>query len=95
MLLLQVEQVSTTLSQYGILGLFAGLLILVVLYLEKHRKKVEEDSSRERDELRANAKHLEERFNEYQKVDRTVMQQLIQKNIDVMTAVERHLDKMK
>ncbi len=89
----QVSQATNSLFQYGVLGLFAIILLWTVWYLEKQRKEREKDMIDERESLKQRIIVLENRFDEYQKVDRTRMENLIQANIEVMNDVKELLER--
>jgi len=80
-----IQNVQANLFQYGILGLFCFLMLWVIWYLEKQRKG-REDKQEQRLEK------LEAKFDEYQKIDRIRMEDLIQKNIEVMDDVKQLLE---
>lgn len=92
MIFLQIQNVTeqsaiqTNFLQYGVLGVFTMLLLWAIIYYEKKRTAREKEQSER-------ILSLEQRFDEYQKTDRVRMEDLIQKNIQVMNEVLKKLDK--
>jgi hypothetical protein len=82
-----VDKGSSQLLQYGVLGLFAVIMLAVIWYLEKQRRVREEDVKTEKNELKDRIAKLEQRFEDYQDTDRKRMEDLIGKNIEVMDEV--------
>jgi len=95
--LLQVpmQSVQNSLTQYGILGMFAFIMMWIIWYMEKLRKIREADIIVEKNELKARVLVLETRFSDYQLHDRKRMEDLIEKNIEVMEAVKTRLQSLK
>lgn len=81
----QIQNIQTNFFQYGILGLFCVIMLWVIWYLEKQRKTRE-------DKQESRLEKLELKFDEYQKIDRNRMEDLIQKNMEVMDDVKNLLE---
>jgi hypothetical protein len=73
----QPTQHINTLAQYGVLGLFAIIMLYVIWYQEKQRTKREA-------EIKALIDVLSAKLDKYQQVDRERMEKVIVENTEVM-----------
>lgn len=72
---LQAEQIKSF-SQYGVLGIFAGLMIAIILYLERDRKKTI-------DEMKARISQLELDMKTQQKEHNVFLETTYKQSVEV------------
>lgn len=87
-----VDNGTNMLFQYGVLGLFALIMIAVIYYMEKQRTKREDDIKNEKQLVSDRLAKLEQRFQDYQDDDRKEMERTMHEMKEVMEANKRVMD---
>jgi hypothetical protein len=90
-----IEKGTNILFQYGVLGVFAVLMIAVLYYMETLRRKREEEIKGERKEYADRLAKLEQRFQDYQDEDRKEMEKMLAEVKDVMESNVELMKEMK
>lgn len=95
-----VEKGSEYLMQFGVLGLFAALLLATVYYLEKQRTKRDEEQKAEKESMRERIAKLEEKLENLQdeisgRLESIIIEnsKVLARNADIMDQVKNILIK--
>ncbi len=95
-----IEKGSNQLLQYGVLGIFALLMIAIIWYLEKQRTKRDEESKSEKEKMLERMAVLETKIEDMQddlikKMESIIIEnsRVMSKNVEVMEEVKELLIK--